>query len=47
VLLNFRSRYHFEAEVGKDDFLRTNIADPTIRENSIGTYVNIGYRADF
>ena len=47
VLVNFRNRYHFEAEVGKDDFLRTNIADPTIRENSIGTYVNIGYRADF
>jgi hypothetical protein len=47
VLLNFRSRYHFEAEVGKDDFLRTNVTDPTIRENSIGNYVNIGYHADF
>ncbi|HUO67765.1 MAG TPA: tetratricopeptide repeat protein, partial [Gammaproteobacteria bacterium] len=47
VLLNFRSRYHFEAEVGKDDFLRTNAADPTIRESSIGNYVNIGYHADF
>jgi tetratricopeptide (TPR) repeat protein len=47
VLLNFRSRYHFEAEVGKDDFLRTNVADPTIRESSIGNYVNIGYHADF
>jgi hypothetical protein len=47
VLLAFRNRYHFEAEVGKDDFLRTNIADPTIRENSLGNYVNIGYQADF
>ena len=47
VLLNFRNRYHFEAEVGKDDFLRTNFADPTIRENSTGNFVNIGYRADF
>jgi hypothetical protein len=47
VLLNFRSRYHFEAEIGKDDFLRTNAADPTIRENSIGNYINIGYHADF
>ena len=47
VLLNFRSRYHFEAEVGKDDFLRTNVADPTIRESSIGNYLNIGYHADF
>jgi len=47
VLLSFRSRYHFEAEVGKDDFLRTDVADPTIRESSIGHYVNIGYHADF
>jgi hypothetical protein len=47
VLLTFRSRYHFEAEVGKDDFLRTDVADPTIRENSIGNYINIGYHADF
>ena len=47
VLLNFRSRYHFEAEIGKDDFLRTSVADPTIRESSIGNYVNIGYHADF
>jgi tetratricopeptide (TPR) repeat protein len=47
VLLNFRSRYHFEAEVGKDDFLRTNVADPTIRQTSIGNFVNIGYHADF
>jgi hypothetical protein len=47
VLLNFRSRYHFEAEVGKDDFLRTDITDPTIRQSSIGNYVNIGYHADF
>jgi tetratricopeptide (TPR) repeat protein len=47
VLLNFRNRYHFEAEVGKDDFLRTVLADPTIRENSIGNYINVGYTADF
>ena len=47
VLLNFRSRYHFEAEVGKDDFLRTDVTDPTIRQSSIGNYVNIGYHADF
>jgi hypothetical protein len=47
VLLNFRSRYHFEAEVGKDDFLRTDVTDPTIRQNSIGNYINIGYHADF
>ncbi len=47
VLFNFRSRYHFEAEVGKDDFFRTDSADPTIRQNSIGNYVNIGYHADF
>jgi hypothetical protein len=47
VLLNLRGRYHLEAEVGKDDFLRTDVADPTIRENSIGNYVNIGYHADF
>jgi tetratricopeptide (TPR) repeat protein len=47
VLLNFRSRYHFEAEIGKDDFLRTDVADPTIRQNSIGNYINIGYHADF
>jgi hypothetical protein len=42
-----RSRYHLEAEIGKDDFLRTNGADPTIRESSIGNYINIGYHADF
>jgi hypothetical protein len=47
ILLNVRSRYHFEAEVGKDDFLRTDVADPTIRQSSIGNYVNIGYHADF
>jgi hypothetical protein len=47
VLLAFRNRYHFEAEVGKDDFLRTLLADPTIRESSTGNYINIGYSADF
>ena len=47
VLLSFPNRYHFEAEVGKDDFLRTNVLDPTIRENSTGNFVNIGYHADF
>ena len=47
VLLSLRSRYHLEAEIGKDDFLRTNGADPTIRESSIGNYINIGYHADF
>jgi len=47
VLLALRNRYHFEAEVGKDDFLRRNLADPTLREDSTGNYVNIGYRADF
>lgn len=47
VLLNFRSHYHFEAEIGKDDLLRTDLADPTARQSSTGNYVNIGYRADF
>jgi hypothetical protein len=47
VLLALRNRYHFEAEVGKEDLLRTDVADPTIREKSPGNFVNIGYRADF
>jgi hypothetical protein len=44
LLLNLRNRYRFEAEFGSDEFLRT---DRTFRQDATGTYVNLGYRADF
>jgi hypothetical protein len=43
-LLNMRNHYRLELELGKDEFQRTSL---TSEQDSTGTYVNVGYRADF
>ena len=44
LLLNARSRYRLELEVGNDQFTRS---DDSGDQKASGRFFNLGYRADF
>jgi hypothetical protein len=47
LLWNTPKRYRIEAEIGSDEFLRTDVTNAAARQKATGNYVNVGYRADF